>query len=147
MKLRIIIIVIFINSIFICSCDGKIKNQKPIAINKVNLYVNFIKIYGVLKYYHPLYSTGKKSIDSLFLRTIPRIDTTHSILSYNKLIHSILNKGVYKKENSIDSTILSFQAGILDSINLSNIARLLNRHIDRTSLFYVKNYKGNPLCI
>jgi carboxyl-terminal processing protease len=64
----------------------------------------FSKVWGFLKYHHPLVGTGKLDWDSVFIKNLPVIEQAKSKTEFNKIILTIINS-----------------LGVLEKVKLANI--------------------------
>ena len=122
-------------SILAYSCSQEHRtNQK-----QLNAVIEYGKIWGFLKYYHPNVATGKINWDSVFVTQIRRINNIDSKNQYNEEIRKLLQTA--GKSTYYSDTITTFTDSQLINYDFKWLekSKLLKRK-NKSELLYIRNY-------
>lgn len=118
-------------------------------LDSLAFLTTYIKVYGLLKYYHPKYLSGKISIDSAFLHHYNRFTGKLSKELFNSIVDSLLvsnneldtNKVVFDTSGHLFSWIVS--TNTLSDTNKARLFELSRNKNTRLRQHYVKNFDNN----
>jgi hypothetical protein len=154
-----IYVILLIN--FSCFCNPNTKETSSVINNKEreslkvdnSLYVDqYIKIYGILKYFHPDFLSGKGKIDQVFVTYLLPQDSNYSLQLFNKSVSRIIKTigdssfcRPYKATNSKTNSLFAWidKSSLLDQVNKRNLIRLTQNINQRDKLFYASNMPEN----
>jgi hypothetical protein len=144
-----------------CFCNPAVKKTENIITDNTSIdqkndnlifIEQYIKIYGIVKYFHPDYLSGKIMIDPLFIKYLLPQDSNYSKRVFNESVYQILNKtghntGSRLYSSSVPQTNSLFswidKSSILDSVNKRILMSLTQNINQRDKLFYASNIVGN----
>ncbi|MGN6196095.1 MAG: hypothetical protein ACTHOB_14240 [Ginsengibacter sp.] len=102
---------------------------------------NFIKVWGFLKYYHPLIATGTIDWDSVFVNHVQKVINAKNRSEFNSEILSIINS--VGKPSKVESSKLPDSLFVINKapINWINDSKIFDNKI-KSELRYIYENKN-----